>query len=152
MESRTSRQTLGSVVPCIFKYSIKHPTRCTIDLVFIALSRRHRSTCFGHYCAHHQEPPPTAFAASGYRMIAGLDVFQTVVRLLKTDIYTRANCSLAYFIGLSTLLLQTQTNKQTNKQTVGKLHYLHRIALREREREIAVWSLSHWKTVQFWKT
>jgi hypothetical protein len=30
-------------------------------------------------CAHHQEPTPTAFAASGYRMIAGLDVFQAVV-------------------------------------------------------------------------
>jgi hypothetical protein len=70
---------LGFVVPCIFRYSIKHPTRCTINLIFIALSRRHRSTCFGHYCAHHQEPPPTAFAASGYRMIAGLDVFQAVV-------------------------------------------------------------------------
>jgi hypothetical protein len=49
---------------------------------FIALSRRHRQTCFGHCCAHHQEPPPTAFAASGYRMIAGLDVFQAVVGLL----------------------------------------------------------------------
>jgi hypothetical protein len=32
--------------------------------------------------AHHQEPPPTAFAASGYRMIAGLDVLQAVVGLL----------------------------------------------------------------------
>jgi hypothetical protein len=62
--------------------SIKHPTRCTINLIFIALSRRHRSTCFGHCCSHHQEPPPTAFAASGYRMIAGLDVFQAVVCLL----------------------------------------------------------------------
>jgi hypothetical protein len=40
-------------------------------VIFIALSRRHCSTCFGHYCAHHQEPPPTAFAASGYRIIAG---------------------------------------------------------------------------------
>jgi hypothetical protein len=48
---------LGFVVPCIFKHSIKHPTRCTINLIFIALSRRHRSTCFEHYCAHHQEPP-----------------------------------------------------------------------------------------------
>jgi hypothetical protein len=73
---------LGFVVPWIFKYSIKHPTRCTINLICIALSRRHRSTCFGHCSAHHQEPPPTAFAASGYRMIAGLDVFQAVVGLL----------------------------------------------------------------------
>jgi hypothetical protein len=76
------QMNLGFVVPCIFKYSIKHPTRCTVNLIFIALSHRHRSTCFGHCCAHHQEPPPTAFAASGYRMIAGLDVFQTVVSLL----------------------------------------------------------------------
>jgi hypothetical protein len=67
------------VVPCIFKYSIKQPTRCTINLKFIALSRRHRSTCFGHCCSHHQEPPPTAFAASGYRMVAGWDVLQAVV-------------------------------------------------------------------------
>jgi hypothetical protein len=52
-------------------YSIKRPTRCTINLKFIVLLRRHRSTCFGHCCAHHQEPPPTAFAATGYRMIAG---------------------------------------------------------------------------------
>jgi hypothetical protein len=47
-------------------------------------SRRHRLTCFGHYCAHHQEPPTTAFAASGYRMIAGLDGFQAVVGLPTT--------------------------------------------------------------------
>jgi hypothetical protein len=45
-----------------------------INLIFIALSRRHRSTRFGHCCAHHQEPPPTAVAASGYRMIAGAAV------------------------------------------------------------------------------
>jgi hypothetical protein len=42
-----------------------------INLIFIALSRRHRSTCFGHCCAHHQKPPPTAFA-----------VLQAVVGLL----------------------------------------------------------------------
>jgi hypothetical protein len=78
------------VVPYIFIYSIKRPTRCTINLIFIALSCRHRSTCFGHCCAHHQEPPPTAFAASGYRMIAGLDVFQAVVGLL-----VRLQCVLA---------------------------------------------------------
>jgi hypothetical protein len=64
------------------QYSIKQPTRCTINLKFIALSRRHRSTCFGYYCAPHQEPPPTAFAAAGYSMIAGLDVLQAVVGLL----------------------------------------------------------------------
>jgi hypothetical protein len=63
-------------------YSIKQPTRCTINFIFIVLSRRHSSTCFGHCCAHHQEPPPIAFAASGYRMIAGLDVLQSVVGLL----------------------------------------------------------------------
>jgi hypothetical protein len=25
-----------------------------------------RSTCFAHYCVHHQEPSTTAYAASGY--------------------------------------------------------------------------------------
>jgi hypothetical protein len=59
---------LWFVVPCIFKYSIKQPNVCTINLIFIALSRRHRLTWFRHCCAHHQEPLPTAFAASGYRM------------------------------------------------------------------------------------
>jgi hypothetical protein len=72
-------------------YSIKHQTRCTINLIFIVLSRRHRSTCLGHCCAHQQEPPPAVFAASGYRMIAGLDVFQAVVGLL-----VRLQCVLAY--------------------------------------------------------
>jgi hypothetical protein len=38
--------------------------------------------CFGHCCAHHQEPPPITFAASGYRMIAGLNVLRAVVGLL----------------------------------------------------------------------
>jgi hypothetical protein len=38
--------------------------------------------CFGHCCAHHHESPPTAFAATGYRMIAGSDVLQAVVGLL----------------------------------------------------------------------
>jgi hypothetical protein len=70
--------------------SIKQLTRCTIKLIFIALSRRHRSACFGQCCTHHQEPPPTAFAASGYRMIAGLGVFQAVVGLL-----VRLQCVLA---------------------------------------------------------
>jgi hypothetical protein len=41
-----------------FSYLIKQPTRCTIYLKFIVLSRIHRSTCFGHCCAHHQEPTP----------------------------------------------------------------------------------------------
>jgi hypothetical protein len=53
-----------------------------MNLIFIASSRRHPSTCFGHCCAHHQVLPPTAFAASGYRVIAGLDVLQAVVGLL----------------------------------------------------------------------
>jgi hypothetical protein len=53
---------LGFVVPYIFKYSIKQPTSCTINFKFIALSRIHRSTCFGHCCAHHQEPHPTAWS------------------------------------------------------------------------------------------
>jgi hypothetical protein len=64
--------------------------RCTINLKFIALSRIHRSACFGHCCAHHQEPTPTTFAATGYRMIAGLDVLQAVVSLL-----VRLQCVLA---------------------------------------------------------
>jgi hypothetical protein len=33
---------------------------------FIFLSRRRRSTRFGHYYAHHQEPFQTAVAASGF--------------------------------------------------------------------------------------
>jgi hypothetical protein len=45
--------------------------------------------CFAHCCAHHQEPPPTAFAASGYRMITGLDVFQAVVGLNRPQLETR---------------------------------------------------------------
>jgi hypothetical protein len=49
------------------------------QLKFIALSRIHRSTCFGHCCAHHQAPSPTAFAATDFRMIAGLDVLQAAV-------------------------------------------------------------------------
>jgi hypothetical protein len=54
------------------------------SLIFFALSRRHRSTCFGHCCAHQQEPPPTAVAASGYRVIAGLDVLQAVLEARPT--------------------------------------------------------------------
>jgi hypothetical protein len=27
------------------------------------------STCFGHYCVHHQEPTTTAHAASAYRVV-----------------------------------------------------------------------------------
>jgi hypothetical protein len=87
--SQYSRRFLGFVVPCIFKYSIKQPTRCTINLKFIALSRIHRSTCFGHCCTHHQEPPPTAFAATSYRMIAGLNVLQAVVGLNRPQLEAR---------------------------------------------------------------
>jgi hypothetical protein len=46
---------------------------------FIALSRRHCSTCFGHYYAHHQEPFQTAAAAIGFHMNAKVDVFPAVV-------------------------------------------------------------------------
>jgi hypothetical protein len=42
---------------------------------FTALSRRRCSTCFGHYCAHHQEHLQTAIAASGFRMNVEVDVF-----------------------------------------------------------------------------
>jgi hypothetical protein len=42
---------------------IKQPNRCTINLKFIVFLRIHRSTCFGHCCTHHQEPPPTVFEA-----------------------------------------------------------------------------------------
>jgi hypothetical protein len=59
----------------------KTTNQMQINLIFIVLSRRHRSTCFGHCCAHHQKPPPTAFAASGYRVIARLDLLQAVVGL-----------------------------------------------------------------------
>jgi hypothetical protein len=44
--------------------------------VVVALLVNNYSTYFGHGCAHHQEHPPTAFAASGYRIIAGLDVLE----------------------------------------------------------------------------
>jgi hypothetical protein len=43
---------------------------------------RRCSTCFGHYYAHHQEPQQTAFAASGFRMNAEVDVFPAVAGLL----------------------------------------------------------------------
>jgi hypothetical protein len=38
-------------------------------------------------------PPPTAFAASGYRMIARLDMFQAMVGLLvkRPQLETRSN-------------------------------------------------------------
>jgi hypothetical protein len=49
---------------------------------FIALSRRHCSTCFGHHYAHHQEHLQTAVAASGFHMNAEVDVFPAVVGLL----------------------------------------------------------------------
>jgi hypothetical protein len=101
---------LGFVVPCIFKYSIKQLTRFTMNLIFIALSRRHCSTCFGHCCANHQESPPTAFAASGYRMIAGLDVLQAVVSLL-----VRLQCVLA-----ASLVNRPQLEALPTQQSYGK--------------------------------
>jgi hypothetical protein len=62
-----------------------------------ALSRRHRPTCFGHCCAHHQQPTSTVFAATGYRMIAWLDVFQAGFCLL-----VRLQCVLAELCRLYT--------------------------------------------------
>jgi hypothetical protein len=70
--------------------SITHPTRCKVNLIFIALSHRHLSTYFRECCANHQEPPSIAFAATGYCMIARLDVLQAVVGLL-----VRLQCVLA---------------------------------------------------------
>ena len=50
-------QFLRFVVPCIFNHSNKTPNQMQQSIVkFIALSYRHCSICFGHYCAHHQEP------------------------------------------------------------------------------------------------
>jgi hypothetical protein len=50
----------------------KTPTRCTINLkVFKIYLPLYCSTCFGHYCAHHQEPLLTAHAASGHRVLSG---------------------------------------------------------------------------------
>src|SRR5215475_13282899 len=57
------------------------PYNCRVGRASISLSRIHRSTCFGQCCAHHQEPPPTAFAATGYRIIAGLDVLLFLCRV-----------------------------------------------------------------------
>jgi hypothetical protein len=67
---------LGFVVPCIFKYSMKQPTRCTINLLFIALSRRHRSTCFGHCFPIVRSPLQLP--------LQPLDVLQAVVGLPTT--------------------------------------------------------------------
>jgi hypothetical protein len=49
---------------------------------FITYSHRRCSTCFGHYCAHHQELFQTAVAASGFRINAEVGVFPAVVGLL----------------------------------------------------------------------
>jgi hypothetical protein len=54
----------------------KIPTRCTISLkVFKIYLLVHCSTCFGHHCAHHQEPPITAHAVSGHRVLLGPMLF-----------------------------------------------------------------------------
>jgi hypothetical protein len=46
--------------------SNKTPNHMQQSIVkFIAFSRRHCSTCFGHYYAHHQEPFETAVAFGG---------------------------------------------------------------------------------------
>jgi hypothetical protein len=49
---------------------------------FIAYSHRRCLTCFGHHYAHHQELSQTAVAASGFRLIAEVNVFPAVVGLL----------------------------------------------------------------------
>jgi hypothetical protein len=55
---------------------IKTPNQMQQSIVkFIALSHRCCSTCFRYYYAHHQEPFQTAFAASGFRINAEVDVF-----------------------------------------------------------------------------
>jgi hypothetical protein len=43
---------------------------------FIAYSHRRCSTCFGHYCAHHQELLQTAVAASGFCLMSRWMCFQ----------------------------------------------------------------------------
>jgi hypothetical protein len=62
---------------------------------FIALSRRRCSTCFGHFCAHHQKPFQTAVAAIGFRISAEVDVFPAVVGWKPT---TAGNTSTSSFI------------------------------------------------------
>jgi hypothetical protein len=50
----------------------KKPTRCTIvleSLNFIVFL--FRSTRFGHFCAHYQEPPNSAHTASSQRVSSG---------------------------------------------------------------------------------
>jgi hypothetical protein len=50
----------------------KTSTRCTVNLkVFTIYLLVHRSTCFGHHRAHHQEPPLTAHTVSGHRVLLG---------------------------------------------------------------------------------
>jgi hypothetical protein len=64
---------------------------------FISLSHRRCSTCFGHYYAHHQEPPQTAFAASGFRVNAEVDVFPAVIdHLCKHDLQFSATAVRRY--------------------------------------------------------
>jgi len=48
---------------------------------FITLSYIHRSTCFGHYNAHHRARQTTV-SASGFRMNVEVEVFSAVVGLL----------------------------------------------------------------------
>jgi hypothetical protein len=73
---------------------------------FIALSRRCCITCFGHYYAHHQEPPQTAFAASGFRVNAEVDMLPGVVGLCNKPT-TAGNKSTSYrllFLGFSMII------------------------------------------------
>jgi hypothetical protein len=56
--THTHSHTCMAVITSILN---KTPTRCTISLkVFKIYLHIHCSTCFGHHCAHHQEPPITA--------------------------------------------------------------------------------------------
>jgi hypothetical protein len=61
---------LGFVVLCIFKYSIKQPTKCTINLKILLFCRIYTAQhVSGTVVPIIRSPPPTAFAASGYRMM-----------------------------------------------------------------------------------
>jgi hypothetical protein len=56
----------------VMKTMNKKRTRCTIVLKSIKLIVfLFRSTCFGHSCAHHQEPPNSAHTASNHHVSLG---------------------------------------------------------------------------------
>jgi hypothetical protein len=79
---------------------------------FIALSHRRCSTCFGHYCAHHQELFQTAVAASGFHINAEVDVFSAVVcwKHIHLGIYTETggcDCSLKELLMMGIIMPET---------------------------------------------